>query len=385
MLVETSNHKTPYQYELGTSEDIMTISPTGNGHVARNIRLALLAMEFVQPYVIVQSVNGVPLSDDIVPLVRRDGTTCQSTKLMAVPQQDDTTSVTIQWTVGGAVTVDETSLHYVKWDTKIETLLDCEEPPDWDQLRPLLHTGTMTSTSTGTTQFGSHNGKFEGTIFSATIDLSKFTVEDRIAIIAVARVDQDWGTATDPITDRDIGPPLGPQSHVVNARTNPHWYHRTTDGSKVIQGRLDWVSVPVTIVLKDYTNIDPVPAAEELSLRFDKSEIPSHDNHSDATNSSKTSGAPSNRHRSVLPIVFISLIVVTLMGYGSRTYLQHTLRYTHRERVREYIQDEQAITPGLQQVMAADVTTNTMKRFSDHDVTDDEADRANGVELGTYT
>lgn len=226
----------------------------------------------------------------------------------------------------------------------------------------------MTSASTGTTKFGSENANFEGTVFSATIDVSKFAVGDKIAVIATARVDQNWGKSTDYITDRNIGPKLGPQSHVVNARTNPNWYHSTADGSKVIQGRLDWVSVPLTIIKKDYTNIVPVPAAEELSLRYDVSKIPGHD---DETNSSKstiddpkTRGASSHRNGSIIPMLFIaSIAVVTLIGFGGRTYLQHTMRYTHRERVREYIQDENAVTPGLQIIADASNNGNGMKRF----------------------
>lgn len=392
MLVETSNHKTPYQYELGTSLDIMTISPTGNGHVARNIRLALLAVEFVQPYVVIESVNGIALSDDIIPSVVRGGTLCQTTKVMAVPR--DHTTVTVQWVVGGAVVVDQTSLHYTKWDTKVEALLDCEEQPDLTQLLPLLTTATMTSSNSGTTKFGSDNAKLEATLFSATIDVSKFAVGDQIVVVAMARVDQNWGKSTDHITNRDVGPKLGPQSHVVNARTNPDWYHSTKDGSKVIQGRLDWISIPLTIVLKDYSNIVPVPAAEEISLRYDVSEIPGHDD--DETNSSKsaingptTSGASSRSNPSTVLIWFIAMVVVvSLIGFAGRTYLQHSMRYTHRERVREYIQDEHAITPGLQ-IIADEITngngSTTMKRFSDTVDEPDEADRAHGVELGTYT
>lgn len=392
MLVETSNHKTPFAYELGTSADIMNISPTGNGHVARNIRLALLAVEFVEPYVVIQSVNGLSLSDDIVPSVLRGGTSCQSTKAMAVPH--DSKTFTVQWVVGGAVMVDKTTLYYAKWDKNVEAVLDCEEQPDLNRLQPLLTTATMTSASTGKTKFGSDNGTFEATIFSATIDISKFVVGDEIAVIAMARVDQNWGKSTDHVTKRDIGPKLGPQSHVVNARTNPDWYHSTVDGSKVIQGRLDWISIPLTIVLKDYTNVVAVPAATELSSRYDVSLIPGHDNETGSSSSihddPKTSSASSSKNRNAVSILVITLIVVVgLIGFGSRTYLQHTMRYTHRERVREFIDDENAMTPGLQiiaDISDTNVSSNGMKRFSDHvDTEQDEADRVHGVELGTYT
>ena len=89
-------------------------------------------------------------------------------------------------------------------------------------------------------------------------------------------------------------------------------------------------------------------------------------------------------------MLFIALIVVVgFIGFGGRTYLQHTMRHTHRERVREYIDDENAITPGLQviaEVSDRTMSSNGTKRFSDRVTTPiDEADRATGVELGTYT
>ena len=394
MLVETSNHKTPFQYELGTSLDIMTISPVGNGHVARNIRLALLAVEFVEPYVVIQSVNGMAVTDDVVPSVVRGGPavkSCQSTKAVAVPH--DRPTVTVEWTVGGAVTVDKTTLHYAKWDATVEAMLDCEEQPDLTQFHSLFTAATMTSAFTGNTKFGAKNTNFEATLFSATIDTSQFVLGDTIAVVAMARVDQNWGKSTDHVTDMDVGPALGPQSHVVNARTNPDWYHTTSSGNKVIQGRLDWVSIPLTIVLKDFSNIVPVPAAEELSLRYNASQIPDPDNGSDPSKSPavdpKTSGASSRQSHGLLVPILSVMVVVALIGFGGRTYFQHSMRYSHRERVRDYIHNEQAVTPGLQNIMtdATDKATSsngTTKRFTDREETD-EADRAHGVELGTYT
>jgi hypothetical protein len=388
MLVETSNHKTPYQYELGTSLDIMTISETGNGHVARNIRLALLSVELVEPYVIIQTVNGMDLSDDIVPSVVRGGSTpCRTTKAVAVPH--DSNTVTIQWIVGGALLVDKTTLFYTKWDKNIEAIIDCEEQPDLTKIQPLLTTATMTSSFTGSTQFS----KTEATIFSATIDITNYMIDDQIMVIAMARVDQHWGRANDHVSDRDVDPMIGPQSHVVNARTNPNWYHTKPDGSKVIQGRLDWVSIPLTIVLKDYSKSNTIRVdVEELSLRYDESQI---ENNSDGTDSynmperdrptgtDPSSSASAKGHWSVLPIMFVSMILVGgVIGYGSRTFLQHNIRQAHRERVREYIDDETAITPGLEQITSNTNSNGHIKPFSD---TIDDTDRPDGVELGTYT
>jgi hypothetical protein len=379
MLVETSNHKTPDVSELGTSLDIMTVSATGNGHVARNIRLALLAAELVQPFVVIQTVNGIKMTDDVVPsTVRDDPTTkpCKATKRMAVPHDSET--ATVQWIVGGALQVDESTLFYVKWNANIEAILGCEQQPDVTKLKPFLLPATMTSSITGHTKFSADNSnnQNDATIFSATIDISKFSVHDEIVVIAMARVDQNWGKASDVVSDVDVGPALGPQSHIVNARTNPDWYHSTKDGSKIIQGRIDWVSIPLTIELKKYTKATTVPA-EELSLRYDESM------------SAEDSSSKDNLTTSALLFVG-SILLVGAIGFGSRTYLQYTMRHTHRERVRDYIEDETAIPPGLQKngisPSAYNDTTISSKRFSDsvNDVAN-EVEHAHGVELGTYT
>jgi len=210
MLIETSNDKIPRQSDLGTSMDIMSNSQTGNGHVARNIRLALLAAELVQPYVKFNAVNELQLTDDLVPQVDRSGLSCQQTKTVAVPH--NSRKVVLQWSVGGALTVDETSLLYAKWDAALEAEFSgCEVQPD-DSLARLLMHGTSIGATSGRTQFSSSN---VSPLFSASIDISGFQAGDKIAVFAKARVDQDWATNSEGVI-----PNLPPQSHIVNARTN---------------------------------------------------------------------------------------------------------------------------------------------------------------------
>ena len=79
------------------------------------------------------------------------------------------------------------------------------------------------------------------TTFSVSIDLSHYKVGDVIAIYSLARTDQDWVIG-------DSSVPA--QSNIVNARTNPQWYHvhaNSIDGGSLIKGRLDWFSVQVTL------------------------------------------------------------------------------------------------------------------------------------------
>lgn len=52
MLVETSYPKTPARNDLGKRNNPLdSTSGEDNGHIVRNLRLALLAMDVVEPYV----------------------------------------------------------------------------------------------------------------------------------------------------------------------------------------------------------------------------------------------------------------------------------------------------------------------------------------------
>jgi hypothetical protein len=62
---------------------------------------------------------------------------------------------------------------------------------------------------------------------------------------AVATVDQDWqkqGKGIDLPSPNDK-----PQTHVVNARTNPNWFY--SHNGKTVQGRLEWMSPVVKVVV----------------------------------------------------------------------------------------------------------------------------------------
>jgi hypothetical protein len=359
MLIETSDLKIPPKSDLGSSLELMTNTPVGNGHVARNIRLALLAVELVEPYVAIRTVNELDLSDDLVPLTERHD--CQGQRTVSVPH--NSRKVVIRWTVGGALTVNQTQLYYAKWDAALEGALNCKDQPV--DIESMLLSATPISTTFGTTRF-SRNGATSP--FSASIDISNFAAGDKIAVLASARVDQDWGTKSDGIL-----PDVPPQSHMANVRTNPYWRHEKPDG-KIIQGRVDWFSMPLTVVLTEYEvdkNGEARVETEELSMRYDKSQIEHHE---------KTYTVPSNgRTTSTTDWTMLLFVVVgiSVIGYvGGRTYLKHTMRQSHRERVREFIEDENAESPGLKGL------AKTKGGYSDVRSADSDD---GGVELGDYS
>mmetsp|Transcript_7545 Transcript_7545/g.22036 ORF Transcript_7545/g.22036 Transcript_7545/m.22036 type:complete len:786 (-) Transcript_7545:2991-5348(-) len=279
MLVETSNFKEP-KTDLGTSMDVLDANTKGNGHVSRNIRLSLLAIDMVQPYVGIVGVNKLALADDIVPKENREPNSCLETKAVMVAQNAKT--VDIEWTVGGAMAIDNTELWYAKWDDILSEGSDaCWTQPDNTDLLQRVETASA-NTGFG---FFSDQGPLprpeesatgirmtNGPLFRATIPLDKFKKGEKVMVMASARVDQSWKNQP-----ANIKPSVPPQSHVVNARTDPEYHHESN--GKHIQGRLDWFSVPITIVIGDFKDSvgmrgdDAVDAVEMYSRFVDNRSI----------------------------------------------------------------------------------------------------------------
>ena len=252
MLIETSDSKEPKKADLGSSLDVLNENTKGNGHVSRNIRLALLAAEMVEPYVSIVGVNKLALSDDIVPMAQRTSQSCMDTKAVMVAR--NAKEVDIEWTVGGSMTIDNTELWYAKWDD-ISGQVDCwKHPSDTTNFQKAnIYQGA--NNGTGYFSFhGSHPSPKDsltdimptnGPLFRGTIPLQTMKQGDKIMVIASARVDQSWKKQP-----QNILPKVLPQSHIVNARTDPSYHHESN--GKHIHGRLDWFSVPLTIVIGDF-------------------------------------------------------------------------------------------------------------------------------------
>lgn len=254
MLVETSHEKIP-QYHLGTENGILDWGGNGdgNGHIARNIRLSLLAIELTEPYIIITSVNGVPIEDDIVPLAERNDRKCIQNKIMEIPMGQKKT--VIEWTVGGGFTVDFTTVMFAKWDDVPEVVDGMTQPSNEDLGRAFR---TLSGQS-GITHWHKDGTIGKWTVFSAEIDTSEFEEGDKIALYATAQLDQEWSKLP---KDSDVKPQVPPQSHLVNTRTNVDWLHESN--GKVIQGRQDWYSIPATLLI----GADETSKTRDLSNRF---------------------------------------------------------------------------------------------------------------------
>jgi len=266
MLVETSNQKIPSESSLGTSQNVLRMDTEGNGHVSRNIRLALASDDLVEPYATIVGVNDLALSDDLIPLKTRS---CKTVKKVMIPKNSQ--EATVEWTVGGALHVDETYLWFAKWDDIKNGTLDCLNQPSTKAVNETFKRAKPRGSTSGTGFFSprgsdplpslslTHEEPTAGPLFSATLDVSGFVSGDRIAVLAGARVDSAW--TKQPAAN--LGPDVPPQAHVVNVRTNPDW--KFESAGKHIKGRLYWFSLPVTIVIGDYDDSVGNQAGHEIS------------------------------------------------------------------------------------------------------------------------
>jgi len=282
MLIETSTPKTPQRKDLGKRTNPLEGGDGGgnNGHIVRNLRLALLAVDVVEPYVSIRQVGGLDLEDDVVPgvnLRRYDGKGYfENGAIIWTPgvgegkdidggdvrkMEDPSSSVTISWTVGGAFNIDETELIFGPWDSLPSNLADGNDGayPSVQTLEVISNIDDFISVSpsnldstAGRSRWhvdGPHPTASSDDInptFEVTIDTSAYPPGTNLAVFAKAKVDRQW---LGPISENVAPSNMGPVSHIVNARGNPNYY--ATNAGKVIRGRQDdwWYSSPVTLVV----------------------------------------------------------------------------------------------------------------------------------------
>lgn len=90
-LVETGLDKKPPVHTLGNSDHMLVQNAPGDGHVPRNVRLLLTALDSLEPYIILPAGSRIPFSSSTDKKVK------------------------FSWSVGGGFVVDGT---YLQWGTK---------------------------------------------------------------------------------------------------------------------------------------------------------------------------------------------------------------------------------------------------------------------------
>ena len=282
MLVETSDIKGPPREQLGKrNQPLISANGDDNGHIARNIRLALVAIDTVEPYVTFRGVEGMKFDDDLVPAVNQrmyDGRSyLETARTVWVPEagrrrlslrslltldRQTKEMTTVSWTVGGAFDIDSTEVVYGPLDAlpgnladPIEgfypssAMLDLMKSSEFQSAPPsnLVVKGDVQGRSMwhkdGASPVTDDDKLFP--TFEASLDLSAYPAGTTIAVFAKAKLDSSWLNPA-----ANVGPEgLGSVSHIVNARTNPSYF--ASNGGKVIKGREDnwWYAAPIAVVI----------------------------------------------------------------------------------------------------------------------------------------
>jgi uncharacterized protein YsxB (DUF464 family) len=245
ILVEISHNKNPNSSLLGSEKSLLNApflydNNVHNGYVAKHIRTALMAIDTVEPYVTIIRYRKRNFVQEFRPLrvlkyrwckkKRKSGTKAGKKGL-------------VEWNVGGSFSVDETFLLYGKWDDFPWSFNGINQLPH-NVLTVVLDDESgkfkKSATQSGNTRWSDPTSDSVPS-FKTKVDLTDFSRGDKIAVFAVAKVDQNWV-----VQPQNVWPDnVDVQSHMVHVRTNPDY--SKSKSQREVRGRLYWISIPLTI------------------------------------------------------------------------------------------------------------------------------------------
>lgn len=250
ILVEISRLKNPSSSLYGSETNLLNApfeydNFVNNGYAAKHIRTALMAIDAVEPYVEIVSFKKKEFISEFKPLKLLKYRWCKKTKKAS---QKRGKAGKVVWSVGGSFKVDETFLVYGLW-SDFPSNFNCINQVSHDDIKAILDD---TSGKFFKTQILSGNARWSDPMSGTNPTFQawpKVPMElsrgDKLAVFAVAKVDQEWvdqpSNAWPENTDV--------QSHMVKIRTDPN-YVRSKGTDREVQGRLYWISVPVTIKVR---------------------------------------------------------------------------------------------------------------------------------------
>jgi len=240
ILVETSDLKGPPESTLGSNAAVLTPNGRGDGELPRNQRLALTMVELVQPYVIWTGKSAIAH---------------EAGKAIQAPLNfRPSTHLVFTWRVGGALHVDSTYLTYAR-------VSDCSSKST-SELEALVKSSGELSTSSDSKDTEWQRGAPDkqgphslSTMFTSSLKLP--VSEGEIVILGRAKVDQNW--AVNP----GASPAMGPQSHVVNARTKDAAEWNMQVGNHKVQAQIWWFSEPICLNITNSSEIFQFPTDED--------------------------------------------------------------------------------------------------------------------------
>ena len=249
ILVETSYNKNPSSSNLGSDKGLFQApfdydGYVHNGYVAKNIRTMLLAIDVVEPYVELYQFKSKILPPEVKPRRAISNRKCKKYR----KKNSVKVNAKMKWKVGGSFTVDETWLVYGKW-SNFPASFTCTNQLTQDEIASVINNSQgkffVTTKQSGNTRWTDPNSGADPS-FLDSVDLRNFNIGDQVAIFAVAKVDQNW---KDQPNAYKIWPSSDtkPQSHMVNSRTDPNYVREKPGIDRKIQGRLHWISEPLTV------------------------------------------------------------------------------------------------------------------------------------------
>jgi hypothetical protein len=233
ILVETSDDKRPSDSKLGNMKGVIGGgSNNNNGHIARNIRLALVVVDMVQPWV---------------------KFTHDRTNYLLSPKH----GIPISFDVGGSITINKAwlEIRLLSSDDNTKQQIDIineNKPARW---------GSYSSNFVNFMDRLSAPRPFSP-LFTKCISLPDNSIKgDQIAIRAIVQVDSDWSNI-----DAQANPHnFPPQSHWVNARTNEKWIKQV--GNHRVKGKIRWETTEEIILVNMGNDYSP-PSDVSSCLRF---------------------------------------------------------------------------------------------------------------------
>lgn len=197
--------KSPRESTLGSDADVLRPGGIGDGHVPRNIRLALTAIDFLRPYLEVIEPKGVG-SRPIDVVVGR--------------------VVRVLWRAWGATRVN--SAHVV-WRRSMA------DP--WTRVGGSAEAfAAMAEKRAVWAATPADKGAGEQEICVLPLTEGPFMIAVR------ARLDEHWGKPG----GRRVSPSdLPPQSHISRARTDDSW--QMANGGQRVRGHSEWLSAPIKL------------------------------------------------------------------------------------------------------------------------------------------
>lgn len=189
VLVETSDAKAPPASTYGGEGGVYAPGQPDDGHVPRNMRLALAAIDLLQPHVRLW-LDGAGEKD----------------------------CVAVRWEVWGAVRVDSATPLWRRWPAT-------HPAAEWMEVP-----GAAAQAGEGV--WGPHSSALAPSAFSACLALPA----GRVQVAVRVQVDSSWGSPP----SGAYGPGGPPRSHLANARASAD-YHQE-NGGRHVRGKVQWLS-----------------------------------------------------------------------------------------------------------------------------------------------